>query len=456
MKILQLHEILSPIKGEVIKEGPPVNLKKVITQKKKLQKGTLLFCLDRNLGKTDIQKPFPPCVIITDRPLKLKNITGDATIVKVDNIKGAYHRFLLFHRKSFEVPIIAITGTSGKTTTKEMIKHILSERHNVKATLGNYNLFRSNASVLANFEEKTDFGVFEFGVGKTGNLDKCSKYFGPYSALITGIGSDHIERFGSPEKYRDEKLKILNGVGEDGIIILNADCPNTVEAVHKMNITPIWFGTGNNADYRAEDIHFSAQGMEFTLIFKDTGYPVLIPGLGVHTVYNALAALAAAHSHGIELQSAIRRLKTFRPLKRHLEVKKGIKGATLIDDTWNTNSSSVHAALSVLKEVSNDRHSIAVLGKISELGSEEKAEHKKIARMVIENQPSTLITIGKTASTIGKEAIRLGMNAENIHMCEKPEDAFSLIQKLAGPEAIILVKTSMRESFRGFLKKLKA
>jgi UDP-N-acetylmuramoyl-tripeptide--D-alanyl-D-alanine ligase len=456
VKLLHLHEILPPIKGEIIKEGPPLTLMKVITQKKKLQKGSLFFCLDRNLGKRDIKKALPPCVIITDRPQKLKDITGDATIVKVDNIKEAYHRFLLFYRKSFDVPVIAITGTSGKTTTKEMIRHILSEGYNVKATLGNYNLFRSNASVLANFEENTDFGVFEFGVGKTGNLDKCSKYFGPYSALITGIGADHIERFGSPEKYRDEKLKILNGVGKDGLVILNADCPNTVESAIKMNINPLWFGTDSNADYRADDIHFSDQGMTFTLKYKNRGYPVVIPGLGEHNVYNALAALAAAHSHGIDLQSAIRRLKSFRPLKRHLEMKKGIKGSTLIDDTWNTNSSSVHAALSVLKEVSNNKHSIAVLGKISELGAEEKAEHKKIAGMVIENQPSTLITIGKTASTIGKEALKLGMDAENIHMCEKPEDAFSLIQKLAGPETIILVKTSMRESFRGFLKKLKA
>ncbi|OIU70800.1 Mur ligase family protein [Rossellomorea aquimaris] len=456
MKSLHLHEILPAIKGEIVKEGPPVTLKKVITQKKKLRNGSLFFCLDRNLGKTDLKNTLPPCVIITDRLQKLKDSTGDATIVKVGNIKEAYHRFLLFHRRSFDIPIIAITGTSGKTTTKEMLRHILSDGHNVKATLGNYNLFRSNASVLANFEEKTDFGVFEFGVGKTGNLDKCSKYFGPYSALITGIGSDHIERFGSPEKYREEKLKILNGVGDGRLIFLNADCPNTVEAVHKLNLTPIWFGTDSKADYKAEDIHFSRHGMEFTLTYENRAYPVIVPGLGEHNVYNALAALASAHSHGIDLQSAIRRLKSFRPLKRHLEMKKGIKGSTLIDDTWNTNSSSVHAALSVLKEISSNKHSIAVIGKISELGAEEKAEHKKIAGMVIDNQPSTLITIGKTASTIGKEALKLGMDAENIHMCEKPEDAFSLIQKLAGPETIILVKTSMRESFRGFLKKLKA
>ncbi|XXM70993.1 UDP-N-acetylmuramoyl-tripeptide--D-alanyl-D-alanine ligase [Lysinibacillus sphaericus] len=456
MKSLHLHDILSLIKGEVIKKGPPIECKKVITQKKKLKEGSLFFCLDRNLGKHELETPFPLCVIITDRTSRLKNIEGDATVVKVKNIKKTYQHFLHWYRKLFDFPVIAITGTSGKTTTKEMIKHILSEGYNVKATLGNYNLFRSNASVLANFEENTDFAVFEFGVGKKGNLAKCSTFFGPYSALITGIGADHIERFGSQEKYRDEKLKILNGVVKQGNIILNADCQTTVESVHGLKIKPIWFGMGDNADYRAKDLRFSQRGMAFTLSHKDAEYPVILPGPGVHNVYNAVAALAAVHSHGIELEGAIARLASFRPLKRHLEIKKGLKGCMLIDDTWNTNSSSIQAALSLLKEVSGDKHSIAVLGGISELGNEEEAEYKKIARMVIENRPSTLITIGKSASTIGKEAIRLGMDAGNIHTCEEPGEALDLLEEMAGNETVVLVKTSMRESFRHFLKRLKA
>jgi UDP-N-acetylmuramoyl-tripeptide--D-alanyl-D-alanine ligase len=456
VKSLNLNEILPCINGVVIRNGPPPVLEKVITQKKKLQNGSLFFCLDRNLNETDFHKAFPPCVIISDRVGKLKNIKGDVTIVKVNNIKGAYRSFLQFYRSLFDIPVIAITGTSGKTTTKEMIRHILSSRYKVKATLGNYNLFRSNASVLANFEEETDYAVFEFGIGKTGNLERCGRYFGPYSALITGIGADHIERFGSTDKYVAEKLKILTGVGKNGFTFLNADCPNTSQALNTLDtVNPVWFGLGDKADYKGEDIRFSAHSMEFTLRHKENTYQVSIPGYGIHNVYNSIAAIAVTHVHGFDILSAIDSLKSFRHLRRHLEVKKGLNGSTLIDDTWNTNSNSVQAALSVLQEVSKGRHSIAVLGKISELGIEEKSEHKKIAGMVVKSQPSVLITIGQTAATIGKEALQLGMNSENIHMCKQSQEAFELLKRLAGPQSVILVKASMRESFRKLLRDLK-
>jgi UDP-N-acetylmuramoyl-tripeptide--D-alanyl-D-alanine ligase len=456
VKPLNLHEILPSINGVVIRKGPPPVLEKVITQKKKLQNGSLFFCLDRNLKETDFRKAFPPCVIISDRVEKLKNLKGDVTIVKVNNIKKAYQSFLQFYRSLFDIPVIAITGTSGKTTTKEMIRHILSARYKVKATLGNYNLFRSNASVLANFEEETEYAVFEFGIGKTGNLERCGRYFGPYSALITGIGADHIERFGTTDKYVVEKLKILTGVGKSGYSFLNADCPNTTRALNTLNTrNPVWFGLGDKADYKAEDIRFSTNKMEFTLRHKENSYHVTIPGYGIHNVYNSLAAIAVTHIHGFDILSAIDRLGSFRPLRRHLEVKKGLNGSTLIDDTWNTNSSSVQAALSVLKEISKGKHSIAVLGKISELGKEEKTEHKKIAGMIIKSQPSVLITIGETAATIGKEALQLGMNSENIHLCKQPQEAFELLKEIAGPHSVILVKASMRESFRKLLKNLK-
>jgi UDP-N-acetylmuramoyl-tripeptide--D-alanyl-D-alanine ligase len=456
VKSLNLHEILPGINGVVVRMGPAPVLNKVITQKKKLQKGSLFFCLDRNLKETDCGEAFPSCVIISDRVEKLKNITGEATIVKVKNIKRAYKSFLQFYRSLFDIPVIAITGTSGKTTTKEMIRHILSSRYKVKATLGNYNLFRSNASVLANIEEDTDYAVFEFGIGKSGNLEKCGRYFGPYSALITGIGADHIERFGTSERYVEEKLKILTGVGEGGIAFLNADCPHTSQALKTLDtLKPVWFGLGDAADYKAEDILFSTNRMAFTLRHKERSYPVVIPGYGIHNVYNSLAAIAATHTHGIDIQAAIDRLKSFRHVRRHLEVKKGLNGSTLIDDTWNTNTSSVQAALSVLKEISKGRQSIAVLGKISELGKEEKTEHKKIADMVIKSQPSVLITIGETAATIGNEALRLGMDPGKIHLCRQPEEALELLKGMAGPRSVILVKTSMRESFRKLLKNIK-
>jgi UDP-N-acetylmuramoyl-tripeptide--D-alanyl-D-alanine ligase len=456
VKPLHLPEILPHIGGVIIKEGSSFNFQTVTTRKKNLNAGTLFFCLNRNLGNTVTQNTFPPCIIVSDRTDRIKKIQGDATIVKVKNIKEAYKDFLSFYRSLFPIPVIAITGTCGKTTTKEMIRHILTGQYNVKATKGTYNLFRSNSAILTSFEDQTDFGVFEVGVGKTGHLDNCCRCFGPFTAVITNIGADHIERFGSINKYRMEKSKILNGVGKNQSAILNADCQNTLKISKEFASKRIvCFGFGEKADFRAHNIKYSEHGIDFQLTFNNETYSVWVPGSGIHNVYNALAAIAAVHSNGVDIRFAIDRLKTFKHLKRHLEVTKGLKGATIIDDTWNTNSGSIQAALTALNQLAHGKSTIAVIGKISELGVEEENEHKKIARMVIENQINILITIGNTASIISREAIRLGMDPNSIFMCSSEIDAKNILNSLVGPDSVILVKTSMRESFRRFLNELK-
>lgn len=456
MKKLKIEEILPHINGVIVKEGASASFDKVITRKKQLKEEMLFFCIDRNLKKRNTEEPLPPCLVVTDRAKDVKALPGEATVVEVENIKEAYQQFLCFYRSLFSFPVIALTGTYGKTTTKEMIKHILTEDYNVKATKGNYNLFRSNASVLAGVEDETDFGIFEFGVGKEGHLEKCCRCFSPFSAIITGIGADHIERYGSQSKYMEEKAEILQGVGRNQVAILNADCMYSRKISRKQtNKTIIWFGIIEEADYKAHSVKYTKSGMEFLLTHGPYSIPVHIPGFGIHNVSNALAAIAATHAHGFNLEKAVKRLRTFKPLKRHLEITSGINGSTLIDDSWNTNSGSVKAALEVLNQISEDKKTIAVLGRISELGCEEEKEHKKIGRMVYKDQPSRVITIGDTASIIAKEAVQSGMDPKNITTCDDPEEALQLLRKIADADSLILIKTSMRDSFKPFIRALK-
>ncbi len=198
-----------------------------------------------------------------------------------------------------------------KTATKEMIKHILSGAFEVEFTIRNYNLFRSNSSVLANLDVETDFSVFEFGVDKASHLDRCCRYFGPFTTIITGIDVDRIERFGTFENYRKEKAKILNGAGDHQSAILNADCYNTLKISELYpNINKIWFGLGENADVRAQNINYTENRMDFTLICNQNSYAVQVPCFGLHNVYNALAAISAVCSNGVDLQWAIQRLVT--------------------------------------------------------------------------------------------------------------------------------------------------
>lgn len=456
MKKLQLEEVLPHINGTIVKEGSSTSFEKVITRKKQLKEEMLFFCVDRNLKKRNTEGPLPPCVVVTDRVKDVKVLPGEATIVEVEDIKEAYQQFLCFYRSTLSFPVLAITGTYGKTTTKEMIKHILTEDYNVKATKGNYNLFRSNSSVLANVEEDTNFGIFEFGVGRKGHLEKCCRCFGPFSAVITGIGADHIERYGNQHKYMEEKAKILYGVGKNQVVILNSDCMYSRKISRTQTDKKIlWFGIKEEADYKAHDVKYTKSGMEFLLTHGTYSIPVHLPVFGFHNVSNALAAIAATHANGFNLEQAAKRLRTFKPLRRHLEITSGINGSTLIDDSWNTNTGSVKAALEVLDHISEKKKTIAVLGRISELGCEEEIEHKKIGRMVFKYQPTRLITIGDTASIIAKEAVQSGMPPENISTCDDSEEALQLLSSIADTHSVILIKTSMRDSFKPFIRALK-
>lgn len=456
MKPIKLQEVLSVIGGNIVQGHINSTITNVTTKIKHVREHTLFFNLKKESLPEHVTLSLPTNIIVVDNLRFVTKFAENTTVVKVRNIKRSFRKFLSYYRNLFTCPVIGITGSSGKSTTKKMITHILSNEHNVKSTIQNYNLFRSNASVLMKFDEETDFGVFELGVGYRGHLKLCCKYFGPFTAVITTIGTDHISRYRSKEDYIQEKAEILNGLGKKNAVILNADCENT-RKIDLSSITNkiIYFGFSEKANYRATHVQFSTNGMKFVLHHDQKNYDIFIPGYGIHNVHNALCAIATTHYHGICIEKAIKQLETFKHMPRHLEVSEGIHGSTIVDDTWNTNTTSVEAALKVLRHISNGKKTIAILGKISELGSEEENEHRKIGKMILEHQIETLITIGKTASIIANEALKQGMKQENIITCNHPSEVLSLVSEFANSDSIILVKTSMRDSYKDFVKKLK-
>ncbi|WP_281659051.1 UDP-N-acetylmuramoyl-tripeptide--D-alanyl-D-alanine ligase [Halobacillus sp. Cin3] len=456
MRKLSVSDLVKELDGVVVREGSLSVVKSVVTRVKKVKPGCLYFCLDSKAPAVQETEQLPACVMITSRPKRLPSLRGDITVIQVKKTREAYHHFLAWYRRLLSTPHLAITGSYGKTTTKEMVKYLLTENHHVKATKGNYNLFRSNAGVLTRMNENTDFGIFEFGVGKKGHLEKCVRCFSPFSVLITGIGTDHIERYGSQHLYAEEKAKLLKGAGVDQPIFLNSECDHSKRFARSLPPGQIiWFGTGEQADYRGSHIKYTDEGMTFTLTHAEKKYEAFVPAFGLHMVRNALGAIAAAHTFGVDIETLLQRLRTFPPLKRHLEITNGLNGSTLIDDSWNSNSGSIEAALAVLQEKSRGKNSVAVLGQINELGPEEIQEHKKIGRLIYNNQPGRLITIGERAAVMAREAVKCGMRARHVYMCGTPERALELIQKFADDQTVCLIKTSMRDSYGHFIRVLK-
>ncbi|WP_394173246.1 UDP-N-acetylmuramoyl-tripeptide--D-alanyl-D-alanine ligase [Guptibacillus hwajinpoensis] len=459
MKNLPLHQIIPLLEGRVISGSTTKTIKNAAKYGEHLiTDHSLVFILKRKSAL-----PLPSGVnnmtVVTSNPKALKNVRKDVTVIYVENVKKAYYRFVSYYRSLFQIPVIGVTGTCGKTTTKEMITWILKQRHSVVSTKLSHNGLARNLDYLLEIDDTTDRAVFEMGVSGPNQLLYSAHYFRPQIGIITAIGTDHIEGFRSQDAYIKEKAYMLEAVGKNGTIILNRD-DETIRNfdLRSFNGKVIYYGKDSSAHFRAHSITFNLekQGMDFKFVCRDGEYACFVPGFGTHNVSNALAAIIASSLTGVRIQDAIRRLKSFHHIKSHLQFHEGRKGSLLIDDTWNTNPTSIEAALEVLVETAQGRKTVAVIGEIEELGSYAEQEHRKVGSLVAKKKVDLLIAVGKNALPICSEAAKLGMNPSAIHMITTQSELLALLNQVASPNTSILLKTSMRRSFTNTLQALVA
>ncbi|MBM6618212.1 Mur ligase family protein [Bacillus suaedaesalsae] len=396
-------------------------------------------------------------VIVTRRPEKIKNLGSQVTIVKVQSVRRAYWRFIHYYRGLFSIPFISVTGTCGKTTTKEMISWILKHDRNVNKTSRSLNATAMNLHYLLNVDDQTDVTVIEAAVASIGHMKASCHYFRPQIGVLTSIGVDHLNGFPSFQSYMQEKAKIFDCVGNKGTVVVNGDDVN----IQKLDLTKykgtiIWYGKTPKAEFRIIGIKYETNGMKFILSHNRKQFKLFVPGYGEHNVYNAVAAIAVSYKLGVSIEESGRRLKTFQHIERHSEVKKGINGSILIDDTWSTNPTSIKSALDVLTNISKGKKKIAVIGDIKWLADQSRNVHLSVGDMVAKSGIQSLITIGKDARLIGKRAVELGFDRKRVYMFESPIEAQKILPRLVDKDSVVLVKTSMKQSFGVFMESLKA
>ncbi|TKI62879.1 UDP-N-acetylmuramoyl-tripeptide--D-alanyl-D-alanine ligase [Lysinibacillus mangiferihumi] len=408
------------------------------------QKNTLMFInRSETINWEEIDKKGPS-LVISDKPLEeLKKALPNTTVIRVKSTLQAYWKFIEYYRGLFDIPVVALTGTCGKTTTKEMIKHIASKDWNVQASISSKNEPRQSLPYLIGIDETTKAAVFELGLGNTGNIKHQCMIYRPTIGIITNIGVHHLDGCKNLEGYIKAKSEILEGIAEDGTLIINADDENTKKIpLHTFKGKIITIGVQGKADYKASNMQFINNGMKFTLQVAKEKYTVFVPGYGEHQVYNALAAIVAAKEMGMSIQHAISRLKTFKPMARHLEMSTGLKGSTIVDDTWTNNPTSVEAALKVLDTIGKDKKIILILGDIKRLGLFEEKYHREIGSMVAERNIQMLITIGKRAEHIAAQAKKDGTTAE-VHVFKDVAGVLELLKPKLDKNTIVLIKGPM-------------
>lgn len=391
----------------------------------------------------EVIKKCTPCIVVTDEEFKELMEIENCAVISVMDINTAYWKFAEYYRSLFDIPVIAVTGTCGKSTTKDMIKHILSDQHKVTGTFRSANGRTMHFGYLVRIDESIEAAVFETPVGEPGDLTDCCKYFKPTIGIITNIGVDHLAGCKSPEKYIEAKAELVSGLPYNGVLILNADDANIKKINLKhFNGRVVYFGIENPCKFKAYDISYCEEGMEFKLTFQKMKYSAFIPGYGTHQVYNALAAIAAVHEMGIGIGEAIERIKTFENLPLHLKVCKGINNSQIIKDTWSINPSSLKAALEVLNHLSKGKKRIALIGDIDELGEWSLDIHHQVGGMLAQmNVLDILITVGPMASIAARTASEEGFKGD-IFTFEDIEGVHELLSRILDKNTILLIKSA--------------
>ncbi|MFA7435892.1 MAG: UDP-N-acetylmuramoyl-tripeptide--D-alanyl-D-alanine ligase [Bacilli bacterium] len=442
MKRISLNSILKALNLRLIEKD--IIIKRVKDDIRKLGTNTLIFHLnkDQEINNDEFRK-YKDCYIITDQPI-LKTYINKDKYIYVDNINIAYKNFLNYYRNLFNPTVIAVTGTCGKTTTKEMIAQVLKHKYKVINTKGSKNNLRFHHDYLMKFNEETEYGVFETAITHPGHLILNCEIFKPQIGIITNIGIDHLNWCKSLNNYIRTKAELLVGLKNKGHIIINNDDEN-IKKIDFSNYKGkiLTFGINSKADYLGKEIELFSSKVIFKLVANKEEYTVEVSGNGIHTVYNALATIACLDTLGMDLEEAISYLSKYIPIRSHTQIKNGINGSTIIDDTWSSNPTSLSAALDVLKNMDSRKTKIAVIGKISYLGEYKTDFYKRIAKEIINKKIDVLITIDNDAKEIGKSAIKYGMNSNNVYKVNKKDDLYNLLKRVLNKNTIALFKTSM-------------
>ncbi|MDO4268990.1 MAG: UDP-N-acetylmuramoyl-tripeptide--D-alanyl-D-alanine ligase [Eubacteriales bacterium] len=337
--------------------------------------------------------------------------------IRVEDTKKALQDIGRYYRSRLSLPLIGITGSVGKTTTREMVAAALSAKYRVYKTPGNSNSQVGVPITLSEITGKDEIGVLELGMSMPGELTVIAGIAQVDMAVITNVGVTHIEQLGSQENIFREKMTIQDGLKDGGILFLNGDDPMLKTASAKAGCRTVFYGTGENSSYRAEDIRIEDGFPVFTAVCAGRRVPVSLRVMGRHNVLNAMVALAVACENGISPEAAAAALGTFAGFKNRQQIyEKG--GVTVIDDTYNASPVSMLAGLEVLLSRQQAKRHIAVLADMKELGPQAPEYHRQIGTWLLDHPVDILFTLGDLAKEIETAAgagagVRLHFDADD-------------------------------------------
>ena len=395
-----IREIVKASQGRLIGKIPDISSlspHQICTDTRKLQKGDLFVAL---AGKKFDGHQFVEesgkkgaCGAIVSEPIYPPR--RDFFLLQVKDTLRALQELAKYHQRRLSLPLIAVTGSNGKTTVKEMIWQILSQEYPVLKSEGNFNNQIGAPLSLLRLSSTHRLGVFEMGMNSRGEIQRLAEIIEPRIGVITNIHHSHVGFLGSLEEIKEAKAELISVLNRDPTnwLVLNNDSEWTPELISRARCKVITFGTGQGSDVRANNIQNQHGIREFTLTSKKGRIPIHLAVPGEYNVSNALAACAVALILGIPLPTIARTLSNFQALPMHSRIY--LWGRyKVIDDSYNANPESMEQALKLLKEMRGGRK-IAILGDMLELGDAVELFHYKIGSLMGELNLQALFALGK-------------------------------------------------------------
>ena len=361
-------------------------------------------------------------------------VDADGPMLMVEDTHKALMQLAHWYRNTYDIPVVGLTGSVGKTTTKEMTWFVLNEKYNALKTEGNQDGMICLFETILRIDEDTQAAVIEMGMSDRGEISELSHIAEPTIAIISNIGVSHMENLGSRENILKAKLEILDGLRENCPILLNGDDPYLAGAVIE-NHPVIYYGIDDKTcDFRAKDIEQSDEKTEFDIVYDGKIQHTVIPTIGRHNVYNALAAYGTGMQLGVTPEEAVRGLAKYTPsgMRQRMKTVNGIK---FVEDCYNASPDSQRAALKMLSEMKAERK-IAVLGDMLELGAISEESHRNAGLLAAKAKVDILMTYGERSLASAEKARECGVPAV-YGFTDKKALADKLFETLESGDAVL-------------------
>ena len=443
MNILTISELVSATNGRLVFGNESDCIIDVVIDSRKANKDNVFVAvIGENLdGHKFMQSAYENgCkTFIKNASSSIKLNSSDINLIEVEDTQIAVGNIAKYYKEKFDIPYIGVTGSVGKTTTRDMIYATVSSRFNTLKNEGNLNNHFGVPLTLFNLDESYECAVIEMGMSNFKEIEYLANIVNPKIGVISNIGLSHIENLGSQEGILEAKMEIATNFNENNTLVVNGDDKFLATLKEKnLNYSLKTFGFNKNNDIYCESYEMNEEDLTFTCYIDGKKEEIFIPTVGEHNIYNAMAAILVGKELNISLDDIKNGLKNFKATKMRLDIIKSNK-MTIINDAYNASPDSMEAALKILGRYKNRK--VAILGDMFEMGEHSEYGHRLVGKYAIDNT-DLLVAIGKDAIFMCDEAKSLGFDESNIYYFNTKEEAIENIDTFIKEDDVVLVKAS--------------